>query len=75
MKIPTAAEMIAKLENVVEIKHIVQMFKAFMFYSLKHLHSIVHTGLNSLIQRKAGLADAHRIIIVKQVNGFIIMAA
>lgn len=75
MKIPTAAEMIAKLENVVEIKHIVHMFKAFKFYSLKHLHSIVHTGRNSLIQRKAGLADAHRIIIVKQVNGFIVMAA
>ncbi|WP_257229293.1 MULTISPECIES: hypothetical protein [unclassified Acinetobacter] len=75
VKIPTVAEMITKLENVVEIKHIVEMFKEFKFYSLKHLHSIVHTGRNSLIQRKAGLADAQRIIIVKQVNGFIIMAA
>ena len=75
MKIPTAAEMIAKLENVVEIKHIVEMFKSFQFYSLKHLHSIVHTGRNSLIQRKVGLVDTERIVIVKQVNGFIVMAA
>lgn len=75
IKIPTAVEMITKLENVLEIAHIVEMFKEFKFYSLKHLHSIVHTGRNSLIQKRAGLADEQRLVIIKQVNGFITMAA
>src|SRR5690606_21517618 len=75
IKIPTVVEMITKLENVVEIAHIVEMFKEFKFYSLKHLHSSVHTGRNSLIQKRAGLADEQRLVIIKQVNGFITMAA
>ena len=58
-----------------EIKQIVESFKAFKFYSLHHLHSIVHSGRNSLIQRKAGLAANQRLVIAKQVNGFIMMAA
>lgn len=75
VKLPTAAEMIVKLENVIEINHIVEMFKEFKLYSLKHLHSIVHSGRNSLIQKRIGLADSQRLVIVKQVNGFILMAA
>ncbi|WP_425916638.1 DUF6988 family protein [Acinetobacter sp. TSRC1-2] len=75
VKLPTAAEMIVKLENVIEINHIVEMFKEFKFYSLKHLHSIVHSGRNSLIQKRIGLADSQRLVIVKQVNGFILIAA
>ncbi|CAM4303694.1 DUF6988 family protein [Acinetobacter pragensis] len=75
VKIPTAAGMIAQLENVADINHIVENFKEFKFYSLHHLHSIVHSGRNSLIQKKVGLIDSQRLIIVKQVNGFILMAA
>jgi hypothetical protein len=75
VKLPTAAGMIAELENVAEINHIVEMFKEFKFYSLKYLHSIVHSGRNSLLQKRIGLADSQRLVIVKQVNGFIMMAA
>ncbi|OTG89403.1 DUF6988 family protein [Acinetobacter sp. ANC 3813] len=75
VKTPTASGMISQLENVVEINHIVGQFKEFKFYSLQHLHSIVHTGRNSLIQRKAGVVNGVREVIVKQVNGFIVMAA
>jgi hypothetical protein len=60
---------------VAEIKQIVESFKAFKFYLLHHLHSIVHSGRNSLIQRKAGLAVNQRLVIAKQANGFIMMAA
>lgn len=75
VKIPTVSGMITQLENVPEINHIVDHFREFKFYSLHHLHSIVHTGRNSLIQRKAGMARGVREVIVKQVNGFIVMAA
>ena len=34
----------------------------------------MHSGCNSLIQRKAGLAANQRLVIAKQVNGFIMMA-
>ncbi|AUX89372.1 MULTISPECIES: DUF6988 family protein [unclassified Acinetobacter] len=75
IKILSVTEMITKLEGVKEIEHIVEMFKEFKFYSLKHLHSVVHTGRNSLIQKRAGLSDEFRITLIRQVNGFITMAA
>lgn len=74
-KLPMVSEMIEKLAHVKEIEHIAEQFKAFKFYSLNHLNSIVHTGGHSFIRNSVGLDQSQYFTVVKQTNNFTTMAA